>query len=650
MPAPARSRPWYVVGLAAIGLAGPAAAEERASLVTETTLDRWQKELTPLIEAASGRRFVERPRLSFATQAQVTERKARLRSPSAPDGGAPARDSVLGDATPAAARASLGVYMGDTQEILLVTDTIEATFIDYAFAPTLLQPVMRCIVAHELVHALQHQVAPLPREMDPDATTVARALREGHADHVAGQVCGDGRRYLDVAQGLDIPASEPASSFISFAYGYADTFIGTLQAVAGNEAVWAALVAPPPPRALVTRVGGAGLPDRWGDTAPLTAAARVLAPRPSPRRGETSKAGAMSPGGVLGPLAVEDEYSTDVAALAGLGHYDEGPDTFVGAFAFLLHDEGAAAAWMARRRAALRKGRVLLLGGQGTLTVTPRVGRVGAFAKRDDLGTFSLRTGFTTGEEYLEMWVARGHHLYGVVHRDTKVDARAAAEALASLLDLGLPGPKAASVFDEPDRAALLAMIPAAPVATGVSWQFRRAQLYTARIRGDWATCLSLVDAALPGLDPAGRSDLAGEAMQCALEAADLGAADRLHSLIKAPTVLSPNTAAAYAGKLARASRWEETLAVLDAASEPSDTVFVAAVRLQAATNLGRWPEVERLVGLPEAPAGMRAWAAGKLARSGRKEPARAALRVACPVLSGEEQATCTRVLTQLGG
>jgi hypothetical protein len=633
------------------GLARPATAEEeeeeeeRTARVTQDTLERWGQELTPLIEAASGRKFVVRTRLALATRAQVAERAARLRT----------RASTADDDAPISLvdpslASVLGIYLQGTQEVFFLTDNVEATFVDYAFAPELLHPVMKCIVAHELVHALQHQVAPVDERGDDEATRLTLSLREGHADFVAAQVCGAGNRFLDMAQGLDIPASRAAIDPHAFAYGYAESFIGALESVAGTEAVWAALVAPPPPRALVTRVGGAGLPSGWTDAAPLAAVARTFAPSPKTGATPTDTIAPMAPGPVLASLAAESEHATDVAALAGLGLVEDGDDAFVGVFAFLLRDEEAATAWIHRRRTAMQSDRVRVLSGEGLLASAPRAGAVRGVEAGDDGATLSVRAAFTSGDRYVEQWVARGHHLYGVVHRASKVNIKALTGGLAALLDLHLPDPPQDTVLDDADRAALLAMVPPAPVATGVSWQFRRDQLYPILLRQDWAACLDRLDGAQEGLDPSGRSALAVHAMPCALNGSDLGQADRLYDLIRAPDQLEPDVAANYAGHLAKARRWDEVLVVLDAAPGASDTAFVATTRLNASVNLRRWPDVERLLALGEAHPQTRAWAASQLAQAGRKETARVALRAACPALTEKERGICTRLLTQLGG
>lgn len=634
--------PVAVVGLLGAALLGaPAAAEERATLVTETTLERWSLELTPRIEAAAGRKFVERPKLALATRATVVEREARLHRTATTLGADPPTSLV----DPSLVNV-LGLYLHGTQEVFFLTDNVESTFVDHRFAPKLLHPVMRCIVAHELVHALQHQHAPVYESDDAEVTRVALSLREGHADFIAATVCGDGNRYLDMAQGLDVPASRAATDPGAFAYGYAETFIGALDAAAGPEAVWNVLTTAPPPRALVARVGSAGLPGGWTDAAPLTAVARTLAPR---TRGV---AGPLSPASVLVGMAGDEDI--DIDAVAGLGHVDT-ERAFLATVAFLLRDEAVPAAWVEARRAALKAGKVRVLGGVGMLARPAKVGDVRAVAKDPGVGaTLSLRIELSSGEQYVEAWAARGRYLFGVVHRDDAADAKAAAAALGALLDLDLPDLPDASARSEADRAEadraeLLALAPSAPLSPGVSWQYRRDELYPAVLREDWAACLAQVDTGMTGLDRAGQGALAEHGLRCALHVEDLAAADRYHARLAAPAPV--DLALVYAQLLAGARRWNDALVALPAGVSAEDVRFAAALRLQANVYLRRWPEVERLVLEQLAPAAGRAWAASELARVGRTATARTALRTACPALeSAGERAQCGRLLGELGG
>lgn len=655
----------------------PSRAEDRPTLVTETTLDRWQKELSPLIESAAGRRFVERPKLSLATRAFVVERAARLVA-SATTLGSEAPVSLV---DPGLERV-LGLYLHGTQEVFFLTDNVEAAFVNHGFAPDLLHPVMRCIVAHELVHALQHQVAPLHESGDAEATRVALSLREGHADFVAAQVCGSGNRYLDLAQGLDIPASRSPDNEDAFAYGYAETFVRVLQDTAGVEAVWAALTSPPPPRALVTRVGSQGLPTGWTDASVVKRVAQGIVPSTG------GLTGPVSPASILAVLAADDDRITDIPAVAGMSHIDDGAGSFLGVVAFLLREDTAPAAWLSRRWTALRAGQLRVLGGSAQLVEPPKMGPLKAFKKHTPAldATFSLRMKFDNGQRYLEQWAARGRYLFGVIHRSVEAQPKALTAALTNLLAAELPDVPPDLAPSAEDRAALVALAPTVPLATGVSWQYRRDELYPAVLRKDWVGCVAAVDLAVAAtvpptaapsvppaaadgapspaaqhLDPAGRSALAEHAMVCALNAPDLGAADRYYDQLVTPSALRPDYAVIYAQHLADARRWKDVLAVLDAAPAlvPGGmttnaiewhTSAEAFSRLQANVNLRRWPEVERLLARGQAPPHIRAWAASGLARAGRKGPALTALRAACPALEGKERGRCDVLLAELGG
>lgn len=591
----------------------------RAATITEADASRMVDDLAPLVEEAAGRTFVERPRIGIASRSAIAGRMRRSRRFSADDGGA--RD--LADV--------LGIYLFGTQEIFLVSDSIERLFTAARYGPALLEPLTRCVVAHELVHALQHQRAAHSVEAEDE---VARALLEGHADHVAGQVCGEGVAWLDRVQGLDVPASRSADDRIAFAYGYAEAFVRRLEEVAGRAGVWSLLEGAPPPRDLIARVGGTGLPGGWADPGILAPIGLAAGANPD---GEL-RAEALAPWDALGQLAPR---AGTLVGVGGLGWRSEVGEHQVQVLAFLLSDERAARRFLHARREEIRLPRFNTPVESGLV----RQSQFGVLWKtRKAAGvdrTQAARMEVGGDRRYVEAWAARGRLLFGVAANDFHLKVSTVDAALAALVAMGWADVPTSEDLAEDDRRALLALGDAPPAPDAVAWSWRADQLVPAFTRGDWGACVAHVEATAADVPPRGRDRLLALGLECALNGRDLTAAMRLIDRVAEPASVPEDLRVVLAGHLGSAGRPTDVLAVLPATGTGELRRAVDGLRLEANVALGRLDEVERIVRIGVAPPDLRAWAAVELARAGRVTAARQALAAACPELDGAPRRAC---------
>ncbi|MES2643551.1 MAG: hypothetical protein V4850_28965 [Myxococcota bacterium] len=574
-------------------------AQDTLSLAT---LEAWRDELRAPIEAVAGRTFVEVPGLAIATPDTMALREKQLYE--------------VGFR--AARRDALAFYEHDTQGVMVQAAAWQAAFREHRVEATLLGPVVRCVLAHEMVHALQHQYAPTAH-LEGDAAAVAHALAEGHADHVATQVCGEGRAWLDVIQGLDVLASRPHTDAIAMNYGYAEGFVRHLESVAGTDAVWAALSAPPP-RELVVRVGAADLAPGWQALTPLLEAAL-------PMGGPTGTpvGGRLSPAGALARAAPKDQEDAPdlfplLPASAGLGWSASVGAHQNGVMAFLLESEADGRAWLARRRASLaRHAFAAFLQSSVTMENPPRL-RGAQDLRRlpgvDRTLAFTLAVGGDWA--YHEAWALQGRRLLGAFTHDARPDMGAVQATVAALVALELPerGPGVTPA----DTEALAALAPAAPLPRTRSWEFSAAQLFPAIQRGEWAACVTRSEAALTDLPPAARAGVVAGAIPCAALADDLPAADRLVAAAGGVDTLPAWSGFHYAILLADVGRWEDALRALAADHPPymplrawsvtaDGAQKAASITLLASVHLARWDEVDRALAAAAAAPEDLAWA-----------------------------------------
>ncbi|MEQ1569928.1 MAG: hypothetical protein ABMA64_30120, partial [Myxococcota bacterium] len=138
------------------------------------------KGLVPDLEAAAGRRFDHLPRIVFTDPASETPRLVAEFSRTMPAERAFDTAALL-------AAASFAAYLPASDEIVVFADNLDAIADP---GGTLRADVLRCTIAHELVHALQAQQLPEVMSAFDDDTLMQRIAIEGQAAVLGERACG----------------------------------------------------------------------------------------------------------------------------------------------------------------------------------------------------------------------------------------------------------------------------------------------------------------------------------------------------------------------------------------------------------------------------------------------------------------------------
>ena len=172
---------------------------------------------------------------------------------------------------------SLAVYVPDLQGIYLIKESMEELFTDAQIHPDQARPIVRCIVAHEVVHALQHQYGgfSLGEDLSEDQRRGMSAVEEGHATYIGSRWCLEHEgpqiaALAEMSQGLGLGSVlDPAEETATYAYGrlLADAFAREDPAL-----VWSAIAAQPPSWDLIVRDARRALGAGWEDPVPLRGA------------------------------------------------------------------------------------------------------------------------------------------------------------------------------------------------------------------------------------------------------------------------------------------------------------------------------------------------------------------------------------------
>lgn len=224
--------------------------------LTETRLDAIVAELVPLIEQETGFVFTAVPHARIARATDLdriveSEARATFRSlyPDLPD---TLLDRAIRPGTP---QGISGKYAIHEQILLVDPHAMVATASAVPEDPDALEHVVRLVLAHELAHALQDQVADLDARFlsvhDSDGYDAVRMLTEGHANVVEKRVAAridatDAARALDEAQGWDASGPKSSDAYPIWAlYGQGQELVRREQERAGVEGVRALLTSPP---------------------------------------------------------------------------------------------------------------------------------------------------------------------------------------------------------------------------------------------------------------------------------------------------------------------------------------------------------------------------------------------------------------------
>ena len=230
----------------------PVVVESPEDLTVEV-LQRWMREILPLIEQAAGREFVNEPFVRVSTPAEmdrvVREEVLMIMSLQYPD----VSKNEISGRLPANLSGGIAGKYGIFTEVMYVD--LPSIFAMGRRGGSSIEVASKLLLAHELTHALQGQVAGVGEAFanvsSVDEMEALRALTEGHAEFVTravGEAMGaaDAARAMDEAQGWtdESGPSMEAVFPIWFAYGQGRVYMDGLYERGGTEAQWAALEEP----------------------------------------------------------------------------------------------------------------------------------------------------------------------------------------------------------------------------------------------------------------------------------------------------------------------------------------------------------------------------------------------------------------------
>jgi hypothetical protein len=570
-------------------------------------------ELTPIVAEAAGRPLPGPVAVAMSTHDAVSAQLAQ----GPPALGEPAPVDLEPPEPPRrVTEGALGVHLPHAG-IFLLRDGLDDLIARRGLAREEVLPVVRCVLAHEIVHALQHAYSDSTGDDTPEQRLGRAALLEGHATLVGLRVCaaleGDAiARRVETAQGLDAAPTAPVDS-PSLRYGYGRALAERLEAE-DPERLWSALVAPAPSWADVLSVVRPALGGGWEDPQPVSDALAVLgrAEAVPSADGFAALARLVAPPGIVGPRVhggwmyrSDDERET---------------------LAVFRLDPGEAAELVHRRRVEVRGHSIAAVGViPGSIRKLRAVPRIPDARVENGLRV-SVFT--TSGARYVEHWYASD--LAVVIHaaRSPKVGVGAIEAELVALL-AALPATSPALPADLGPLEGWLDRVRGAapPLVPGVDWRMLRAR--AAAQAGAERPCAVFDDvlARDAALVP---QPLWRAAYRCALLTGEFTVADRLGPGM---TLVDARLTADHASRLLAMGRPEDALAALDRAGPGPLDVVAALVdlRLAALAQAARFDALTDLALKGGSPAA-RVAAAEALAQAERGEDAQRILAVVCPL------------------
>lgn len=392
-----------------------------AARVTEAEMQQWLTEMLPAIEHETGRTFVSPRHLTLDRRANIRDaieaynKRLHARWPDAQGPNANLPTDVI------------GAYINATQEIFIVNESIADIFQRVEDDDHLLGPFVRCVIAHEATHALQHQRASIPR----DAKTLA-PLIEGQATLVATRLCGDptAAALSDGTTGTDIVSSIALADPLS-AYPFGRRYVERLVAGrADEEPIWSALEHPPTALEIANAVDAARIPE-WQDHGPISRVMTGLtgAGGPPPWVEAATPAEFLSALDFPG-MGVDNLLPAEGGLVAG--KKTDGAMTMVAAF--LLRDETRGRAWLATRERRMHDAEPPVPGMASPIYGRWVSDRVASLRDLSPTAMLSVRVAFSPGSHH-ELWAIVNGVLVAIIVRDFEHPARPLDEALRALLD-----------------------------------------------------------------------------------------------------------------------------------------------------------------------------------------------------------------------
>jgi hypothetical protein len=218
------------------------AAGARAETLDAETAGRLIGVLRPIVADAAKREFDHLPALVMGTRADAVEAGVAATLTSFPDVDEQELRSLLEER----AASALALYMPD-DKIYLLADSMEDIWAESMAPSELLLATSRCVLAHELTHALVAQ------HVHPESVSFRdfQLWNEGFASLIQEEVCGTSRETLpqyivDSWQGLDNLQLRGWDDEVARLYGGGRTWLRGVLETEGLDAVWALGEAPPP--------------------------------------------------------------------------------------------------------------------------------------------------------------------------------------------------------------------------------------------------------------------------------------------------------------------------------------------------------------------------------------------------------------------
>ncbi|MEN0068466.1 MAG: hypothetical protein AAGA48_40470 [Myxococcota bacterium] len=403
-------------------------------------LDATVAHLIPQIEAIAGRPFGTPPSIEWVSRQEYRERLIE-------EAGSPWFDDAhrrLDDSDVVAMWGTLGRYLPKSDTILLMRDGLNAIQKAGDLAPEEVDGRFRCLLVHELMHALHDRHVPEVdyEALDVDALRGLRLLSEGHATWVEGEWC---RKYEGPVMAeqsnsvVQVRSSLSANDDLT-AYAWGAPIIGALNHRGGHEAVWRAVTGRPPSYFLLQVAMSPALQPGWTDGAALDLAIRSLVIKPG--YGQTSTSAAEYLARTLGIRTDgwEPVSEAGIHMLGGFRHYS------VSAAAFVMSDAEMANDTIEARIRQAKNWRTTMptLEHRGV----PKVRSV-SIESQDELSERPVRLTLITFETDFvpcyELWVAEGRRLthlstYGIKRVNPKRLKTAMTIMMAGMPEAMAPG------------------------------------------------------------------------------------------------------------------------------------------------------------------------------------------------------------------
>lgn len=251
---------------------------ERRDPWSQASLEAYLDEVMPLVEEAAGREFTRRPKVAVADERNfghlLAEEQLRIYERVMPDTPPSIRRQLAEAAGRYMTSGILGKYILETETVYVCPSALVPAMNDLQLAPSRTGDLLKVVVAHEIVHALEDQHTDLEGVLaaleDEDALWAASAAWEGWATHVEEQVA-DALDLEDIylgllsLQGWGEEGVTDASAWRTWAiYGQGKNFMEWHYDRGGVEQVWATLNDPPSSTSMLFR------PHTWSPDVPRT--------------------------------------------------------------------------------------------------------------------------------------------------------------------------------------------------------------------------------------------------------------------------------------------------------------------------------------------------------------------------------------------